>query len=190
VLRLHGRPELPSATGGGPRPLGRTGSRPAAVPPEIDLARWWTVFDDPTLVSLEERAVRSNLDLKLAKPHSPSARGTGHRHKRTRSTVDATELCGAAGTRPDLRLEKWETAAWSRTPTMPASTPLELDIFGGIRRNIEAADADLQAAEETRRDVLVTLTAEVARNYIELRAFQQRIEIARRTWPRRSTPLG
>jgi NodT family efflux transporter outer membrane factor (OMF) lipoprotein len=55
----------------------------------------------------------------------------------------------------------------------------ELDIFGGIRRNIEAADADLQASVESRRDVLVTLTAEVARNYIELRSFQQRIEIAR-----------
>ena len=54
----------------------------------------------------------------------------------------------------------------------------ELDVFGGIRRNIEAADADLQSAVETRRDVLVTLTAELARNYIELRTFQQQIEIA------------
>jgi len=44
---------------------------------------------------------------------------------------------------------------------------------------VEAADADLQAAMETRRDVLVTLTAEVARNYIDLRTFQQRIAIAR-----------
>jgi NodT family efflux transporter outer membrane factor (OMF) lipoprotein len=55
----------------------------------------------------------------------------------------------------------------------------ELDIFGGVRRAIEAADADLQAARETRRDVMVTLTAEVARNYIDLRSFQQRIAIAR-----------
>jgi NodT family efflux transporter outer membrane factor (OMF) lipoprotein len=55
----------------------------------------------------------------------------------------------------------------------------ELDIFGGVRRSIEAADADLQATVEARRDVLVTLTAEVARNYIDLRAFQQRIAIAR-----------
>jgi NodT family efflux transporter outer membrane factor (OMF) lipoprotein len=54
----------------------------------------------------------------------------------------------------------------------------ELDIFGGVRRSIEAADADLQASVEARRDVLVTLTAEVARNYIDLRAFQQRILIA------------
>jgi len=54
----------------------------------------------------------------------------------------------------------------------------ELDIFGGIRRGIEAADANVQATVENRRDVLVTLTAEVARNYIALRAFQQRIAIA------------
>ncbi len=56
----------------------------------------------------------------------------------------------------------------------------EIDIFGGVRRNIEAADADLEATMETLRDVLVTLTAELARNYIDLRAFQQRIAIARR----------
>jgi NodT family efflux transporter outer membrane factor (OMF) lipoprotein len=56
----------------------------------------------------------------------------------------------------------------------------ELDIFGGVRRGIEAADADLQASVEARRDVLVTLTAEVARNYIDLRAFQERLAIARR----------
>ncbi len=48
-----------------------------------------------------------------------------------------------------------------------------------MRRGVEAADADLEAAVETRRDVLVTLTAEVARNYIDLRTFQQRIHITR-----------
>ncbi|MBU0699433.1 MAG: efflux transporter outer membrane subunit [Proteobacteria bacterium] len=54
-----------------------------------------------------------------------------------------------------------------------------MDLFGGQRRNLEAAEADLQAAVETHRDVLVTLTAEVARNYINLRTFQQQIAITR-----------
>jgi NodT family efflux transporter outer membrane factor (OMF) lipoprotein len=54
----------------------------------------------------------------------------------------------------------------------------ELDIFGGVRRAIEAADADLSAAEEARRDVLVTLLSEVALNYVQLRGAQRRLTIA------------
>ena len=55
----------------------------------------------------------------------------------------------------------------------------ELDIFGGTRRRVEAATADLAAAAENRRDMLVTLLAEVARNYLELRGTQQRLAVAR-----------
>ena len=55
----------------------------------------------------------------------------------------------------------------------------EMDIFGGTRRNIEAAGADLQAAVEDRRDVLVTLVGDVGSNYINLRGFQQQLDIAR-----------
>jgi NodT family efflux transporter outer membrane factor (OMF) lipoprotein len=56
----------------------------------------------------------------------------------------------------------------------------ELDIFGGVRRNIEASTADMQAAMEDRRDVLVTLAAEVGTNYVNLRGSQQQIDIARK----------
>ena len=55
----------------------------------------------------------------------------------------------------------------------------EIDIFGGTRRNLEAATADLEAAVEDRRDVLVTLVGDVGTNYINLRGLQQQIDIAR-----------
>jgi len=55
----------------------------------------------------------------------------------------------------------------------------ELDIFGGVRRDIEAAEADIQSAIEDRRDVLVTLVAEVGLDYTDLRGIQRQIEIAR-----------
>jgi NodT family efflux transporter outer membrane factor (OMF) lipoprotein len=74
---------------------------------------------------------------------------------------------------------------------LPAGTPLtynwyqagfdsswELDVFGGTRRNIQAANADIAAAEFSRRDVLVTLLAELARNYFEICSAQQRLAIA------------
>ncbi|MGD1276520.1 MAG: efflux transporter outer membrane subunit [Tepidisphaeraceae bacterium] len=54
----------------------------------------------------------------------------------------------------------------------------ELDVFGGVRRSIEAADADTAAALEDRRDLLVSLVAEVARNYIDLRSAQRQMQIA------------
>lgn len=54
----------------------------------------------------------------------------------------------------------------------------ELDFFGGIRRNVEASDADIQTAVEDRRDVLVTLVSDVGTNYVNLRGFQQQLDIS------------
>ena len=54
----------------------------------------------------------------------------------------------------------------------------ELDVFGGTRRAVEAANAEIGAAEYSQRDVLVSLLAEVARNYISARGYQQRLAIA------------
>jgi len=54
----------------------------------------------------------------------------------------------------------------------------ELDVFGGVRRSMEAADADTAAALEDRRDILISLVAEVARNYIDLRTTQRQMQIA------------
>ncbi len=55
----------------------------------------------------------------------------------------------------------------------------EIDIFGGIRRSIEASDANVEVAVETRRDVLLSVIAEVSRNYIELRGAQRRLAVAK-----------
>ena len=140
-----------------------------------DLVHWWTAFNDPNLTSLIDRAVKSNLDLKQAESRLRQARAA----RRVVSaglwpTLDATgsysrsQTAGSAKTSP-IRRDLWQTgldAAW------------ELDIFGGVRRNVEAAESDIQAAVEDQRDVLVTLAGEVALNYIELRGFQQEIVIA------------
>jgi NodT family efflux transporter outer membrane factor (OMF) lipoprotein len=140
-----------------------------------DLVHWWTAFNDPNLTSLIGRVVKSNLDLKQAESRLRQARAA----RRVVSaglwpTLDAagsyahSRTAGTAETSP-ITKDLWRTgldAAW------------ELDIFGGIRRNVEAAEADIQAAVEDQRDVLVTLAGEVALNYIELRGFQQEIVIA------------
>jgi NodT family efflux transporter outer membrane factor (OMF) lipoprotein len=164
-------------------------SAPAARPltsAEQELAVWWTAFQDPVLTSLVERAVRSNLDLKQAEARIRQARaarrisvsGLGPSldaeasYRRSRAEANLSGGADGAGARTEAgAVDQYQAgfdAAW------------EADLFGGVRRGVEAADADLQAAVEDRRAVLVTLTAEVARNYIELRTFQERVGIARK----------
>jgi NodT family efflux transporter outer membrane factor (OMF) lipoprotein len=134
-----------------------------------DVAQWWTVFNDPVLQQLIERAIESNLDLKQAAARIRQARAS-------RGVARADQL-------PNVDF----SGAYQRTSVADHSTDLfragldatwEMDIFGGIRRNVEAADADIDFAVEDYRDVMVTLTAEVALNYIDLRGFQREITIA------------
>jgi outer membrane protein, multidrug efflux system len=143
-----------------------------------DLVQWWTTFNDPTLTSLVDRAVSSNLDLKLAEARIRQARAArGVAAAGLGPTLDASG--SVVHSRSAITTSHRTEGDVSNLYQAGLDAAWELDIFGGTRRNIEAADADLQAAVEDRRDVLVTLTAEVALNYIDLRAFQQRIAIAR-----------
>jgi NodT family efflux transporter outer membrane factor (OMF) lipoprotein len=164
---------MPSSWAG---PTAAASSQTTAVTTE-DLVHWWTTFGDETLTALVEKAANSNLDLKQAEARIlqarasrrivtaglwPSVEATG---SFTRSRSGGTTVGGSAGTTRNL-YQAGLDAAW------------ELDIFGGVRRDVEAANADVLAAVEDRGDVLVTLTAEVALNYIDLRGFQQQIVIA------------
>jgi multidrug efflux system outer membrane protein len=157
---------------------GPTSAQPTPV--EIqDLVHWWTTFNDSVLTSLVNRAASSNLDLKLAE-----ARIRQSRAARGIAVAGLGPTVTASG---DLVRSRTAITTGNRTQGNISNlyqtgldSAWELDIFGGTRRNIEAADADLLATVEDRRDVLVTLTAEVALNYIDLRAIQQRIDIARK----------
>jgi multidrug efflux system outer membrane protein len=171
------RTRVPSAWAG-PAPSGPA-SQPATqlASAEKDLAQWWTAFGDPTLTSLATRAVESNLDLRLAEARIRQARaargaaisGLGPTLNGS-SNYTRSQASGGRGVRAPItdQYQAGFDAGW------------ELDIFGGTRRNVEAAEADLRFAVEDRRDVLVTLSAEVASNYVALRAYQQRLVIARR----------
>jgi len=144
---------------------------PPATSAELDLARWWVVFGDPKLTSLVERAVESNLDLKLAEARVRQARAArGITISGLGPTLDASGSYRRSGTAAGSasQYQAGFDAAW------------ELDLFGGTRRSIEAATANLEAAVDARLNALVTLTAEVAANYIDLRGFQEQIAIAQR----------
>lgn len=137
------------------------------------LSYWWRTLGDEQLTSLIDRAIANNLDLRLAEARLresralrgvsesglyPSLDATGSAERRRNS--DNTGQPGFAGTRNTFRtgLE----ASW------------ELDLWGGVRRDIEAARADVDASAEDKQAILVSIVAEVATNYIQLRAAQQR----------------
>lgn len=156
-----------------------------------ELTRWWTAFNDPLLSSLTERAVKSNLDLRIAEARIREARATravtasgewptldvSGSYSRNRASGNAigspSQNGGAVAAAPSgAQLEQnfYQTgfdASW------------EIDVFGGVRRSVEAADATIEATVEDRRDVLVTLLGDVARNYIDLRGFQRRLDVTR-----------
>jgi len=138
------------------------------------LTKWWTTFNDPVLSSLMERAVAGNLSLKQALNSVRQARIQ-------RGITDANRFpsvnsSGSAGRSYSKDMMGDFTGTNSFRVGLDASW--ELDIFGGVKRSIEAADANLQATQESYRDSLVILLAEVARNYIDVRSYQSRISVA------------
>ena len=152
---------------------GLTPSASAQPSPAVtDLARWWKSFGDPTLSSLVERAVQSNLDVRQAQSRlvqSRASRGVAVAGLGPSAGVSAGFTRTRNGGGPKLINNLYQAgldASW------------EIDVFGGVRRNVEASTADIQAAQEDLRNTLVTLTAEVALDYIDLRGFQQEIAIA------------
>ena len=149
---------------------------PTSAAPAV--TEWWKTFQDPMMTSLIERAAASNLDLKRAGALIrearaqrgvafgallPSVTGDGG-VERTHVSQNVPSL--AAGQTGSFYQAGFD-AAW------------ELDVFGGRRREVEAADAEVQASVESRRDVLITVMAEVARDYLEVRGLQARTRITR-----------
>lgn len=141
------------------------------------LAGWWTLFQDPKLKDLMDRAVQGNLDLKKAEARVREARA-----RRYASAAGWYPSLDASGTASRSRGSQ-ETGTGKTVDLFRVEFDAlwEWDLFGGTRRSVEAAEATLQAAQEAQRDVLVSLLAEVALNYWELRTYQTRLATAEKT---------
>lgn len=138
------------------------------------LAAWWTTFNDRNLSGLIERAAAGNLDLKLARARVREARAR-------RCIAEAALLPTLDGTGSATRSRPVSDPGSSKTSdlyTANFDAAWELDIFGGVRRSVEAAEGDLQASEEDLSNVLVSVLSEVALNYLDVRIYQERITVA------------
>src|SRR5438034_323513 len=159
-----------------PSPSGRGGTTDGAA---VSLD-YWERLGDTTLSRLISEVLRGNLDVRAAQ-----ARVSAARSDRVRSVLDLTPSAtvsagyarqrlssasfpGVSGILPDQNV--WDTgvnASW------------DLDVFGGIRHTVQARGALADVAQEDLRDVQVTLTAELARAYFELRGAQEQLQVAR-----------
>jgi NodT family efflux transporter outer membrane factor (OMF) lipoprotein len=150
-------------------------SRAASAEPRQDLSRWWQQLNDPLLASLIETTLQNSPDLHSAQAKLREARArrdlaSGNRFPTVSGSLSGSRSRSASG-----------NAGYATTDLYKAGfdASWEPDVFGGQRRALEAADADLGASQASLHDTQVSLAAEVALNYVELRSSQARLKIAR-----------
>ena len=154
---------------------------PAAQAGDSAPDAFWRELGDTTLERLVSELARANLDL-----HAAEARVRGARSARTESALDLapTVTFGGGYTRQRLSSAAFPigAAAFPDQDIWDAGfdAAWELDLFGRLRHNLQAQGAFVTASQEDLRDVRVTLTAELARAYFELRGAQERLAVARR----------
>ena len=139
--------------------------------PAETLSSWWAQFNDATLTSLVGHSVEGNLDVKTARMRIRESRAArGIAKAGLFPTLHASG--SSTWTRSGGELGTGET---TERHSVGFDAGWELDLFGGTRRAIEAKEADLQATEEALHDTLVSLVAEVALNYVEVRTYQRQL---------------
>jgi NodT family efflux transporter outer membrane factor (OMF) lipoprotein len=173
-----------------PKTFGSAKLVPGVPAPAVpsDLTRWWALFHDPVLNGLVERAVVFNPDIEIALGRVQEARTQQIVVLGSMLPTVAGSAGGALGTGTDTT--KGRVAQSIRAGD--ASTGLkgvnriagfdagwELDIFGKYRRMLEAAGDDADAQIDLRNGVMITVIADVARDYLAVRSLQSRLQIAR-----------
>ena len=155
------------------------GAEPATYSSDETPGRFWTQFGDETLNGLVDQALEANHDLRIALGRLVEARAA-----RREAQFDFSPKVTASG-------------GYTKQQVPAAASPIgvgygyelydagfdaswELDLFGRVRRENEAAHAELQGAEANLRDAQVSVIAEVARTYFELRGEQNELAVARR----------
>ena len=172
---------------------------PTGVPP-VDLRRWWQAFGDPELDRLVALALQDNPTVLTAQSRIREARlsvvsarsaafpqvtaqGTGQRQELShgKAKIKLGQLLGTQGSALGIAPDDNESLSVGGNPirsyTAGFDATWEIDLFGGVRRQVEAARAQAQAAEYNAQDTAISLSAEVANDYLALRLAQQRYHV-------------
>src|SRR5579863_3480304 len=152
-------------------------AEPAVYSNEQSQVQFWKQFNDATLDQLVDDALVANHDLRIALGHLAEARAARHQ-----SLYDLAPTVTASGGHTTQKLPAVQAGFPFTASYYDAGFDAfwELDLFGRVRRNVEATRADLQGAEANLRDAQVSVVAEVARTYFELRGEQDQLAVAKR----------
>jgi len=145
-----------------------------------DLSRWWEAFNDPVLSRLVETAYAENLPLRAAGLRVLQAQA--RRAIAIGGLFPQSQALSGAYSRTEQSVNSPLTAVPPRgfdTFQAGFDATWELDLWGKFRRSIESADAQLLGAVASYDDVLVSLIAEVAATYLEIRVLDERLGVAR-----------
>jgi NodT family efflux transporter outer membrane factor (OMF) lipoprotein len=156
---------------------------PVGAQPGVPLDHWWVGFNDPMLVTIIQRALDQNLDLAAALARVRQARavafGAGAQLLPTldldgSATAERQSLNGeigsVAGSLPTFQRNV-------RDYTVGPAASWEIDLFGGLRRGAAAARAEVQAAQADQAGTRVTVVADAADAYFQIRGYQARLAI-------------
>lgn len=140
----------------------------------VDLALWWRAFDDETLSQLVERGLAANLDIDEAGSRVRAARADVR--AATGALLPGFDVSGSA-----TRVVKGAVNGGRTSFKTGFDAAYEVDLFGGLRRSLEAARATAEGTEASLRSVQLTVASEIAVNYFDAREAQARLRIARDT---------
>jgi outer membrane protein, multidrug efflux system len=151
-------------------PVPATWSAPASSTP-TSLASWWQRFGDATLTALVSDALQANTDVRSAQATLREARAA--------RDVSAAQLSPVVGTSASAQRSNSSGSSTRNSFRLGFDASWEPDIFGARRSAVNASEADVQASVARLGDVQVSIAAEVALAYMQLRGFQAREAIAR-----------
>jgi NodT family efflux transporter outer membrane factor (OMF) lipoprotein len=158
-------------------------ARPTTAPaPALD--SWWTGFDDPVLVKIVERTLAQNLDLAASVARVEQARAAANEAGSRLLPSGALETSISAmhqSVQSPLGAVGSHLPGYSRDQSdynVGAGASWEIDLFGGLQRGVEAADAEAAAAEAEHAGVRVSVVAEAADAYFQIRGNQARLRLA------------
>ncbi|WP_459663123.1 TolC family protein, partial [Novosphingobium sp. 11B] len=149
-----------------------------SAPPVAD---WWKTLGDPQLDALITRALASNTDIRAAEARLRQARAAlGEQRANSAPKASASALYAHAHI-PGASLGSSDSSGSSSSDlnlyNLGFDASWEIDLFGGQRRTVEAARAQMEGTEASLADVQVSISANVAQNYLNLRDRQQRIAL-------------
>lgn len=156
------------------------GAQPEFSQKDIEV-NWWKLFDDKQLTEMVDQTIQHNRDLETARANLREARAL--------YMESGLNLFPIVSSHANYNEQKRSVGSLNNRAFVPRELKLynigfdafwEVDFFGRVRRNVEASSDEVEAQEASLRDLSVSLIAEVARNYFELRGLQNQLAVARK----------